>query len=299
MPRLHEHGGTGPRKLSTSRLLAWYEPRRAAYPWRADPQPFGVLVSEVMLQQTQVSRVVPAYLRFLARFPTPAALAAAPLADVLRAWKGLGYNRRAAALWRAAVVIVAEHEGAVPSDPAALAALPGVGPYTAAAVASFAFGATVPAIDTNVHRVVARHRLGMDPPGGSAVRRAAEAWIDRGDPGAWNAALMDLGREVCRPEPLCAGCPLRRGCRFRARARAMPGGTGRPGRRAEPFVGSMRQLRGRIVDAVREAPSVTVAEVAARWGEPHERVAEAVAALAGEGLVRAGSGGRITLGNGN
>ena len=101
-----------------------------------------------------------------------------------------------------------------------------------------------------------------------------------------------VGREVCRPEPLCAGCPLRRGCRFRA----MPGGTRRPGPRPEPFGGSMRQLRGRIVDAAREAPSVTVAEVAARWGEPHERVAEAVAALAGEGLVRAGPGGRITLG---
>jgi A/G-specific adenine glycosylase len=250
-----------------------------------------------MLQQTQVSRVVPAYLRFLARFPTPAVLAAAPLAEVLRAWKGLGYNRRAAALWRAAGVIVAEHAGAVPSDPAALASLPGVGPYTAAAVASFAFGAAVPAIDTNVHRVVARHRLGVDPPGGVAVRRAAEAWIDRADPGAWNAALMDLGREVCRPEPLCAGCPLRRGCRFRARA--MPAGTSRPGRRAEAFAGSMRQLRGRIIDAAREAPSVTIAEVAARWGEPPERVAQAVAALAGEGLLRAARGGRITLGDGN
>ena len=148
------------------------------------------------------------------------------------------------------------------------------------------------AIDTNVRRVVARHRLGLEPPGGAAVRRAAEAWIDRANPGAWNAALMDLGREVCRPEPLCAGCPLRRGCRFRA----MPGDARRPGRRPERFAGSMRELRGRIVDAVREAPSVTVAEVAARWGEPHARVAEAVAALAGEGLVRAGPGGRITLG---
>jgi A/G-specific adenine glycosylase len=250
-----------------------------------------------MLQQTQVSRVVPAYLGFLARFPTPEALAAAPLAEVLRAWKGLGYNRRAAALWRAAGIIVAEHAGAVPSDPAALGALPGVGPYTAAAVASFAFGAAVPAIDTNVRRVVARHQLGLDPQDGAAVRRAAEAWIDRTDPGAWNAALMDLGREVCRPEPRCAGCPLRRGCRFRARP--LPGGTRSPGRGGEPFAGSMRQLRGRIVDAAREAPTVTVAEVAARWGEPHERVAEAVAALAGEGLVRAGPGGRVTLGNGN
>jgi A/G-specific adenine glycosylase len=245
-----------------------------------------------MLQQTQVSRVVPAYLRFLEQFPTPAALASSPLADVLRAWKGLGYNRRAAALWRASGVIVAEHGGAVPSDPAELAKLPGVGPYTASAVASFAYGSAIPALDTNVRRVVARHRLGTTRASQGEVLRAASAWIDRADPGAWNAALMDLGREVCRPEPLCAACPLRRGCRFRAG----PGERGQAGRRPAPFEGSMRQLRGRIVDAVREAPMVTVAGVAARWSEPEERVAAAVAALASEGLVRAGPGGRIRLG---
>jgi A/G-specific adenine glycosylase len=252
-----------------------------------------VLVSEVMLQQTQVGRVVPAYLRFLEQFPTPSELAAASLADVLRAWKGLGYNRRAAALWRAAGVIVAEHAGIVPSDPLALGRLPGIGPYTAAAVASFAYGAAIPALDTNLRRVIARHRLGTSSAGPAEVRRAAEAWIDRADPGAWNAALMDLGREVCRPEPLCAGCPIRRGCRFRA----TPLSRRLPGRRAEPFEGSLRQLRGRIVDAAREAPSATVGDVAARWGEPEERVAAAVAALAGEGLVRTGPGGRITLGS--
>lgn len=246
-----------------------------------------------MLQQTQVSRVVPAYLRFLDRFPTPAALAAAPLADVLRAWQGLGYNRRAAALWRAAGVIVGEHGGVVPSDPVALGKLPGIGPYTAAAVASFAYGAAVPAIDTNLRRVIARHRLGTSPASPAEVRGAAAAWIDRADPGAWNAALMDLGREVCRPEPLCAGCPIRRGCRFRTASRPPQ----RSVRRAEPFEGSMRQLRGRIIDAAREARSITVAGIAACYGEPCERVAAAVAALAGEGLVRAGPGGRITLGS--
>jgi A/G-specific adenine glycosylase len=248
-----------------------------------------------MLQQTQVSRVVPAYLRFVEQFPTPASLAAAPLADVLRAWKGLGYNRRAAALWRAAGVIVAEHGGVVPSDPAVLAKLPGIGPYTASAVASFAYGAVTPALDTNVRRVVARHRLGTSAAGAAEVRRAAAAWIDRADPAGWNAALMDLGREVCRPEPLCAACPLRPGCRVRTG----PGERGRPRRRAAPFEGSMRQLRGRIVDALREAPSATLAGLAARWSEPEERVAAAVAALAREGLVRAGPGGRIRLGNGS
>jgi A/G-specific adenine glycosylase len=160
-------------------------------------------------------------------------------------------------------------------------------------VASFAYGAAIPALDTNVRRVVARHRLGTSGAGTAEVLRAATAWIDRADPGGWNAALMDLGREVCRPEPLCAACPLRRGCRFRT----APAEGGRPGRRPAPFEGSMRQLRGHIVDAVRETPSVTVAGVAARWDEPEDRVAAAVAALASEGLVRAGRGGRIRLGN--
>jgi A/G-specific adenine glycosylase len=190
-------------------------------------------------------------------------------------------------------VIVAEHGGVVPREPAVLATLPGVGPYTAAAVASFAYGMVVPALDTNVRRVVARHRLGTSPSSRAEVLRAATAWIDRADPGAWNAALMDLGREVCRPEPLCGACPLRRGCRFRT---APPDTAGATGRRGAPFEGSMRQLRGRIVDAVREAPSVTVADVAERWGEPEERVAAAVAGLARDGLVRAGPGGRIALG---
>ena len=273
-----------------SRPLAWYEPRRGAFPWRADPQPYGVLVSEVMLQQTQVSRVVPAYLRFLEQFPTPAALAEAPLADVLRAWKGLGYNRRAAALWRAAGVIVAEHGGVVPSDPVALGKLPGIGPYTAAAVASFAFGAAIPAVDTNLRRVVARHRLGRATAPPAEVGRAAAAWIDRADPGAWNAALMDLGREVCRPEPLCSAAPLRRGCRFRAAGerRGAAAGSGPSGLDAP--------VRGRIVDAVRGGSSVNVVEIAPSgvsrtngWRQPW-RLWQARAWC---GLA---PGGRITLG---
>ena len=287
---------------SSSALLAWYEPRRAAFPWRVGAGAYGVLVSEVMLQQTQVSRVVPAWTRFMAEFPDPAALAAAPLADVLRAWKGLGYNRRAAALWRAAGVIVAEHGGEVPGDPAALRRLPGVGAYTAAAVAACAFGVPVAAVDTNLRRVVARVRLGCSPEeaGEAELRAAAAGWVDRGDPGAWNQALMDLGREVCRAVPRCASCPLRRACRFR---HATGTGRARAARRQAPFEGSSRQLRGRIIDALRDAPSLTVAELAGRWGEPPSRVAGAVGALAAEGLVRAGPaalagrpGGRVRLG---
>jgi len=260
-----------------------------------------VLVSEVMLQQTQVRRVVPAYLRFLDGFPTPAVLAGAPLADVLRAWSGLGYNRRAAALWKAAGAIVAQHGAAVPSDPAVLARLPGIGPYTAAAVASVAYGVAVPAVDTNVRRVVARARLGREPsevPAAQVVEAAA-SWLDRDAPGAWNQALMDLGRELCRPEPACAGCPLRATCRFRAAGRVAI----HPPRRGEPFQGSMRQVRGRIVEELRAVPEASVGGLARRCREPVDRVAAAVSALASDGLVRAGpaalagrAGGRVRLG---
>ena len=252
-----------------------------------------MLVSEVMLQQTQIARVLPAYLRFMAAFPTVDALAKAPLADVLRAWRGLGYNRRAVSLWKAAKVVVAEHACVMPSDVAALERLPGVGSYTAAAVGAFAFGKPVVAVDTNLRRVVARHRLGAEPleVGPGALRRAADAWLDRSDPAGWNAALMDLGREVCRPEPLCQGCPLRRSCRFRASGRLPV----RPARRTEPFQGSMRQLRGRIVDALRAESSATPLELAPRWGESTERVDAALRALAADGLVEPAPGGGIRL----
>ncbi|HEX9235545.1 MAG TPA: A/G-specific adenine glycosylase, partial [Actinomycetota bacterium] len=128
-------------------LLAWFEPRRRLYPWRGVSDPYRILVSEVMLQQTQASRVIPAYERFTKFFPTVERLAAAPAAEVIEAWSGLGYNRRAVSLWRAAQAIVSEHGGRVPSDPGSLCRLPGVGPYTAAAVAAVAHGRPVPAID--------------------------------------------------------------------------------------------------------------------------------------------------------
>lgn len=285
-----------------------------------------MVVSEFMLQQTQVSRVLPAWERFMAQFPTVAALAAAPLADVVRAWAGLGYNRRAAALWKAAGVIVAEHGGRVPSDVVALRRLPGVGAYTAAAVASCAFAVPVAAVDTNITRVVSRSRLGREPgavPGAQAqVAAQAQAWLDRSDPGAWNQALMDLGREVCRPRPLCGACPLATGCRIRAAAPAVAGasagatvasagaaggpavnGRGRAGR-GEPFEGSFRQLRGRIVTMLREEPCASIGEMAQRWGEPAARVSAAVTALAAEGLVCASApalsgkaGGTVRLGS--
>jgi A/G-specific adenine glycosylase len=265
-------------------LRRWYEPRRRRYPWRVRVTPYRVLVSEVMLQQTQAARVVPAFRAFVRRFPSVRALAAAPLADVLRAWAGLGYNRRAVALAKAARAIVRDHRGWVPDDPAALQRLPGVGPYTAAAVVSLGYGRPIPALDVNVTRVVSRARLGVDRAPAREVERAAARWLDRDDPGAWNQAVMDLGREVCRPLPRCHVCPLASGCRFR-RAGGAPAPVGRTQGR---FEGSFRQLRGGVVAAVRELPVATLAGLSRRLGHPAPRVAVAVRALAAEGLLRAG-----------
>lgn len=200
-------------------LLAWYEAVKRPLPWRATRDPYAILVSEVMLQQTQAERVVPYYERFLDRFPDARSLAASEPADVLALWSGLGYNRRALALRRAAAR-VAEHGW--PED---LETLPGVGPYTAAAVASFAFGAPVAAVDVNWRRVA--HRHGSAPPGGPAV----------------NQAMMELGATVCTARrPRCEACPVRLGC---------AGNPDPPRRRAAGrFEGSDRQLRGRTVAAL-------------------------------------------------
>jgi A/G-specific adenine glycosylase len=268
-------------------LLRWYLPRRQAYPWRTRPDPYGVLVSEFMLQQTQAPRIIPAYRRFLRRFPTVASLARASRAEVVRAWRGLGYNRRAAALSEAARAIVRDHGGRVPSDPADLIRLPGVGPYAAAAVASVAFGKAVPAVDSNVRRIVARAELGVEPHEAAPARiqEIAGRWLHHADPASWNQALRDLGREVCCPIPRCSVCPLVDGCRFRAMGRVpVP-----PPRRQKPFAGSFRQLRGRVLDLLRDGPA-TLSSLSKGAGEPPGRVARAVQALSSDGLVRASAG---------
>ncbi len=254
-----------------------------------------------MLQQTQAARVVPAYVAFLRRFPTVRALAGAERAEVIRAWNGLGYNRRAVALSEAARAILSEFGGKVPREPDDLRRLPGVGPYTAAAVASLAYGVPVPALDTNVRRVIARFVLGVEPHEAkpSAVADASAAIVDREDPGRWNQALMDLGREVCRPIPRCGSCPVARGCRSLIVGR--PGGSAP--RRQGPFQGSFRQLRGKVVRAIAAADARTVGAIAAGTNESTERVAAAVRALASDGVVRAGPAalagnprGRVRLG---
>jgi A/G-specific adenine glycosylase len=280
------------RRLGREALRAWYAPRRDAYPWRGSHDPYAVWVSEVMLQQTQAARVVSAYASFLRRFPTVRALAVAPRRDVVAQWGGLGYNRRAVRLSEAARAIVRDHAGRIPHDKDELLELPGVGPYTAAAVASMGFGEPVAVVDTNVRRVVSRVHLGIE---GHKVRSKevwalAEGWLDRDDPVTWNQALMDLGREVCRPEPRCDVCPLAGVCRFRRDGAAASRGPRRQG----PFEGSTRQVRGAVVNALRSNPSLTPARLAVKTGFPRDRVDAAVETLAIDGLVEVDAG-RVRL----
>jgi A/G-specific adenine glycosylase len=270
----------------TEVLRAWFAPRRHRYPWRGSTDPYSVLVSEVMLQQTQASRVAPAFERFLGQYPTLRDLALAPRDDVVRSWAGLGYNRRAVALSEMARSLVDDHRGRVPRDPELLRRLPGIGAYTAAAVASLAFGEPVAALDTNVRRVVARVWVGRDA-GDVApadLRDRAERWLDRDDPATWNQALMDLGREICRPRPRCDVCPIAFGCRFLATGALPSASRRRPGR----FEGSSRQVRGAVVDALRRSGSSSLDAIARGTGFPTDRIREAVAALRRDGLVEAG-----------
>ena len=198
------------------RLLEWFSTHGRDLPWRHTRDPYAILVSEVMLQQTQVERVVPRYRAWLERWPTPEALAHAPAAEAIRAWQGLGYNRRALNLQRAARRIVDEFGGRVPSDLATLESLPGVGPYTARAVAAIAFGVPVGAVDTNVRRVLGRIAAGADgtmTP--SEMQRLADGVVPHDRPGDWTHALMDVGATLCRPRgPDHEACPARPWCRW-------------------------------------------------------------------------------------
>jgi A/G-specific adenine glycosylase len=256
--------------------------------------PYAVLVSEIMLQQTQASRVAEAFPAFMQRFPDVRTLATASRAAVLRAWGGLGYVRRAASLQDAARSIVHDLGGEVPSDLPTLLALPGIGPYTASAVASIAFGTPVAAVDTNVRKVMARLAFGCEPDELPAadVAAAASTWLSRDAPGDWNQAVMDLGREVCRPTPRCDVCPLVAACRFRANGRAGR----RSGRRQPVFEGSMRQARGGVLRELRGRDrAATIRTIARALGYAGTRVDLAVDALERDGLVERTDSGRIRL----
>jgi len=293
-------------------ILAWYDTEGRTLPFRGTTDPYLVLVSEAILQQTQISRGAPAWEAFTTRFPTVESLAAASPADVLRAWRGLGYNRRALNLQRVARIVVDELGGVFPGDVAGLERLPGVGPYTARAVASIAFGLPVGAVDTNVRRVLGRAIAGdADVLGAAELQAVADALVPTRRPDAWTHALMDLGSTVCRPRaPRCDACPVRRMCRFAGLAAAAASADRAATRAAEdrsvsrapaprpisrpramgdgriPFERSSRWLRGRIVDRLRDAPATAWTELPGPIGTHDARaVATALSALAAEGLV--------------
>lgn len=234
------------------RVLAWFDEHGRSFPWRAHRDPYQTLVAEVMLQQTQTGRVAPAYTTFLGKFPDVRALAHAPAMEVIQAWKGLGYNRRAVDLQRAAQAIEHEHGGVVPSDPKILRALPGVGEYSASAVACFAYDRQVPVVDVNVRRVLSRVARASDELPLVDARALATEWLAPGDAYRWNQALMDIGALVCRIDtPLCAQCPMKNFCSYRLKGKHKAPRTPRAPKQS-PFEGSSRQKRGGIIDHLRE-----------------------------------------------
>src|SRR5919202_7143469 len=203
-------------------LISWFERNARDLPWRRTRDPWRVLVSEVMLQQIQVQRAVPFYERFLARFPTVEALAGAPLAEAIRVWEDLGRYRRVVYLHRTARIVVGEHECSIPSDPDELVKLPGIGPYTAGAVACFAYERDAAFLDTNMRRVLQRFFFGLkaaEPANDRDLLGIATELVPPGHGCRWNQALMETGALLCPAHsPRCDQCPLREGCRARAEA---------------------------------------------------------------------------------
>lgn len=242
-----------------SAVLDWYADNARDLAFRRTSDPWAVLVSEVIAQQTQAARAAEAWRRFIAEFPTPAALATASPATVIRSWRGLGYDRRALALRAAAIRIVEDHAGHVPATFVELTALPGIGPYTARAVLAIAFNQPVAALDTNIRRVVGRAFVG-DP--GSVrprdLQSLADGIVPRGHAAAWTHGLMDVGAAFCRKrDPRCGACPLAPHCRFRAAGLIDAAAPRSAARRSKPFHSTTRWLRGRILDRLRDAPDGT------------------------------------------
>jgi A/G-specific adenine glycosylase len=271
-------------------LNAWFEDAARPLPWRAaEVSPWAVLVSEFMLQQTQVARVLPRWEAWIARWPTPAALAAEPPAEAVRAWDRLGYPRRALWLHRAAVEIVERHGGEVPAGLDDLLALQGVGPYTARAIASFAFGRRHPVVDTNTRRVIARAALGQAEPGPPSTTRdlaAMSALLPERDAAArvFNAAAMELGATVCTARaPRCDVCPIAEACAWRSAGYPAYDGPRKAGQAR--FEGSDRQVRGLVMRELRAAHRpVARHELAPVWADAAQ-LERAIAGLVADGLA--------------
>lgn len=277
------------------RVLAWYAEHARPLPWRAaDASPWGVMVSEFMLQQTPVARVLPVWTSWLERWPTPTDLGGDEPGEAVRAWGRLGYPRRAQRLHAAARAIRDEHDGAVPAGIDALRRLPGVGEYTAAAIASFAHGRAHVVLDTNVRRVLARIEGGQQFPPDSLTaseRVRASSWLPPGDAdaAAWAAASMELGALVCTAQsPACGRCPVADQCAWLAAGRPAWDG---PPRRGQTYAGTDRQCRGVLLSVLRDADGpVTRDAVLAAWTSDVAQAERALASLLADGLIRSEQG---------
>ncbi len=254
-------------------LLQWYAAEQRDLPWRCSDNPYHVLVSEIMLQQTQVERVLPKYAQFLAAFPTLTALAQAPTADVIATWVPLGYNRRAVSLQAIARQVLAEYNGCIPDSIDELLKLKGIGRYTAGAIACFAYHKQVATVDTNIRRVLHRVFLGLEHPEpkmqDAQMLTLAEQVLPAGEAFNWNQALMDLGATICTSaNPQCGCCPLQNACRAfeeMSQHSLFPSGTvirqlrkvaeKKAGYQAQPFTSTNRYFRGRVVDILRSVPA--------------------------------------------
>ena len=272
-----------------SPVLEWYDEHARDLPWRrTDASAWSVMVSEFMLQQTPVARVLPVHQAWLAQWPTPTALAAAETGEAVRAWGRLGYPRRALRLHAAATAIVADHGGEVPAEYADLLALPGVGDYTAAAIASFAYGRRHVVLDTNVRRVLARAVTGVEFPA-TAVTRAerdlATGLLPEDEPTAatWAVAVMELGALVCTAtNPACPRCPIADRCAWRAAGHPAYDG---PARKVQTYAGTDRQCRGRLLGLVRDCDgAVPQHRMDATWADPVQRE-RALDSLLADGLL--------------
>lgn len=284
--------------ISVANLVHWYDSSRRDLPWREPGvSAWQILVSEFMLQQTPVSRVLPIWTDWVRRWPTPSATAAASAADVLRAWGKLGYPRRATRLHECATVIARDHGDVVPDDVDTLLTLPGVGAYTARAIACFAYGQSVPVVDTNVRRVVARAVHGLADAGAPSATRdhadvAALLPTDATAP-KFSVALMELGATVCTARaPRCGLCPLDR-CAWRDAGHPPAQG---PARRVQTYAGTDRQVRGRLMDVLRANDSpVTRAELDVAWLTDTAQRDRALYSLLADGLVAQTRDGRFAL----
>jgi A/G-specific adenine glycosylase len=271
-------------------IADWYETGHRELPWRAAGFPaWGILVSEFMLQQTPVARVIPHLEAWLRRWPTPAHLAAVPPGEAVRAWDRLGYPRRALALHAAATAIARDHDNVVPRDVDALLALPGVGPYTARAVAAFAYGERTPVVDVNARRVIARAVDGRGEPGPAHTRPdldAMQALLPADGPRARlvNAGTMELGQTICTMRsPRCDACPIAGLCAWRAAGYPLYDGKSAP--RQKKYEGSDRQVRGVILRELRASETTVPADVIAGLWPDAVQLERALTGLLGDGLV--------------